>query len=469
MLSIVSSGIGSGIDIQDLVSQLVASERAPAQTRLDRREADAHAKISAFGLLKSALATFQASLDKLEGTSAFDARSATSADTKVFSASATVSASPGSYDLEVTQLAKAHKLISAGYASAGTTVGTGTMTVSLGTKSFALVIDDTSKTLAGVRDAVNAATDNPGVTATIINVDDGSGGTESKLVMSSDVTGVANAIKVTVVETGSPGLAQLVYDPPSTTNLTQIDAPLDAIIKIDGQAATRSSNTISDALDGVTLSLHAKSDVASPIVALTVALDTSVGSAAVDGFVTSFNALVDTFNQIASYDAVTGIATTLLGDATVRSVESLLRRELGRDVSAAGGSSTRVAIGISTGVDGKLSIDRTKLDAALATNPNSVRDLFGASDGLALRLGAALAGYTGSGGIIDSRTDGLDGRLTSIGEQRADLDIRTATLEQRLQAQFIAMDLLVGQLRSTSDFLTDQLALLQNLNLQNGG
>ena len=175
------------------------------------------------------------------------------------------------------------------------------------------------------------------------------------------------------------------------------------------------------------------------------------------------------FNQVASFDAVTGVATTLLGDATVRSIESRLRDELARGAFGAGSSSTRVAIGISTDVNGKLSVDRTKLDAALAADPNSVRDLFAASDGLAVRMSAALEGFTGSGGIIDSRTDGIDGRLITIGEQRAVLDRRMASLEQRLLTQFIAMDALVGRLRTTSDFLTTQLASLQSLFLRDGG
>jgi flagellar hook-associated protein 2 len=469
MPSITTGGIGSGLDIQGLVNQLITAERTPVQTRLDRREAEAQAKISAFGLLKSVLADFEASLAKLEDTTAFETRTATSADPDLFSATADVSASPGQYAILVKELAQAHKLLSVGFASADAEVGTGTMTVSLGTESFSIEVDDTNKTLAGIRDAINLASDNPGVRASIINVDDGSGGTESKLIVSSNVTGSASAITINVVETGSPGLAQLAYDPPSVKKLVEIDEALDALIEIDGQAVTRASNTISDAIDGVTLSLHAVSGKGKNEADLKIALDKSVGSVAVEDFVTSFNAVVDAFGQVASFDAATGVATTLLGDATVRGIESRLRSELVRQAPGAGVFSSLVAVGISTDVSGKLNIDQAKLSAALETDLGSVRDLFSAEGGLAARLGGALEGFTGGGGVIDSRTDGLDVRLKTIGEQRADLDRRIASLEQRLLSQFIAMDALVGQLRATSDFLTTELATLQSLNVRQGG
>jgi len=161
MTSITSSGLGSGLDIKSLVQQLVDAERAPQSTDLDTKEASLQAQLSAYGSLKSAASAFEDSVKSLGNSSNFQSRLANTSDSTVFTASATSSASSGSYSVEVEALAKSHKLTSMAFGS-GEPVGTGTLTVAVGSKSMNLTLSDTNDSLDAIRDAINGAKDNPG-------------------------------------------------------------------------------------------------------------------------------------------------------------------------------------------------------------------------------------------------------------------------------------------------------------------
>jgi flagellar hook-associated protein 2 len=165
-----STGLGSGLDINGLVSQLVAAEKATKQTQITRSQTSTVTTISALASLKGAMSTFNTALTPLKSVEIFASRSATSSDQEYFSASSTPSASPGVYDVQVENLASAHQISSTSFVGGQTTiVGTGTLTIQAGAKSFSISIDDTHNTLAQVRDAINSATDNDdAVTATII-------------------------------------------------------------------------------------------------------------------------------------------------------------------------------------------------------------------------------------------------------------------------------------------------------------
>ena len=157
---LTSAGIGSGLDINQLVTDLVSAEAAPKTALLDKKEATITARISAYGLLKSALSELKSSLATLADDNTYITRTATSSDRDLFSASADATAVIGNYDLEITQLAESHKLSSAGFTDSSTIVGTGDLTLSVGSDAFTLTIDDSNKTLAGIRDAINNASDN---------------------------------------------------------------------------------------------------------------------------------------------------------------------------------------------------------------------------------------------------------------------------------------------------------------------
>lgn len=474
MATITSAGLGSGLDISSIVNQLVSAERSPAASRLDRQEAQTQAKLSAFGTLKSALSQFRTALGKLTDVNGFLTRKATSGNDKVFTAAASTTAAAGSFEVVVERLAQSQKLGSAGFASASTVVGTGTLTLSVGGESVSLAIDGSNNTLAGIRDAINGASDNPGVSATIVNVDDGLGGRVAKLVLTSATAGTAGAITVAVTDddgnpTDTSGLSALAYDPGAgvpVNNLGVLRPAQDAKLYLDGEAVTRSSNTIDDAIDGVTLTLRGVSEEdanGDPVAAaLRVDVDRTAATGLVQGFATAYNAVVDALRQVASYNASTRQATALFGDATVRGLQAGLRAELGRAVSGLPqGLDTLSAVGVTTGADGKLSVDTAKLDRALNSDLQAVANLFAADGGYAKRLSGLVQGYVDPDGLIEARTDGLDARVKDIGGQREALDRRMASLQARLLKQFTAMDTLVGQLQSTGSYLSQQLASLQ--------
>lgn len=450
-MAITSTGISSGIDIESLVTQLVAAEGQPAVNRLNFREASYQAELSAFGSLKSALTKFQDAIKALKSSSDFLGRLAQSTNDELFTATASSAAVSGSYQIEISQLAKAAKVsTNAGdFSSEDDVVGTGSLTITLGGESFSITVDGTNNTLAGIRDAINDADDNPGITATIISTDSG-----TNLILSSDEVGSANSITTTAVDDdGGDGfdLARL----NAAENNANSQAAQNAIIYVDNQVVTRSSNSFSDVIDGVTFNLL-KSEPGS-IETLDIKRDEESVKTKINAFISAYNALVDTTSQLASYNADTGAAGVLLGDSALRGVQSSIRQIM---TSAVQGLDfgTLAEIGITTNDENKLTLNTEKLDDALNTAYGSVSKLFTSENGLAEQLDTLLQRYVGGEGILDGRTDGLQTRIDSITDDRERLGRRLESLEARYRAQFTAMDILVGQLSSIGNFLTQQLA-----------
>ncbi len=451
MASIVSTGIGSGLDIAGIVQSLVAAEGQPVETRIGLQEARAQAKLSAFGSLKSALSDLRDKLEIMKSADKFLVRKATSSDENVFTASADTNALPASYSLEVVQLAQAQKLTSGAFADSDTVVGTGTLTVDVAGTSMDLVIDGTNNTLAGIRDAINDSTDNPGVSATIVNADSG-----SYLILTADSTGAANTITVTQAG-GDGGLAALEYDPPNGLNsLTETLAAQDAQVRIDGFDVMSASNTISGAIDGVTITVTEDSGGSSE--QLTVENDETAARALVGDFVESYNALITTLDSLTDYDAESELAAPLLGDATIRGIRDQIRRELSTAVSDIDADfSTLTDVGIETQLDGTLTIDDDALSAVLADDFVKFGQLFSTTDGFGVRLFDLADGFLDSDGIIETRTKGLETQIDGLADERESLIERLASLETRLLRQFNALDSLLAQLSSTSNFLAQQL------------
>ena len=464
MSALSMTGIGSGLDINSIVQASVSAQIEPKRSLLSERESDIDAKISALGKLKSSLSDFQSAVGDLKDASDFQTRSATSGNEDVFTASASTSAASGSYDIEVSNLASAQKLKSGAFADSTSTVGSGTLDIQMGGSSFSVDVAAGSDSLADVRDAINDAADNPGVSATIVNVDDGAGGTESRLLLTSGETGTANELTVTATDddgnnTDGAGLSQLVFDPNGSgvTNMTEQQAAQDAQINIDGMAVTSSTNTITNAIDGVEI------DLASADPGTTYALDVSVDEEAitesVQSFVDAYNSLKGTLDDLGSYNAESDDAGPLVGDATLRSVYSEIRQAIGEPVAGApADKSTLGLLGIETDEYGKMSIDNTALNDTLENDLDALSEVFAGADGIATRLDSRLDGYLQSGGIFESRTDGLQQNLDRISDDQAALDRREVALEERLYEQFNAMDRMVAQLNSTKSSLGQALA-----------
>ncbi len=447
-MPITSSGIGSGIDVKSLVTKLVNAEASPVNTRLNKKETKLNSQLSAIGTLKSSLSTFQSSITKLSNVSTFQAFTATSSNTAVFSAAADTQAVSGNYNIEVVQLAQAEKLRSGDFTAATDVVGTGTLTIAQGSSSFQLSIDSTNNTLQGIRDAINAAPDNSGVTASLINVNSG-----TQLVLTSNKVGVTNAINVTAVDNNTSDGFDLTRL--NGTNLTTLQTATDAKINIDGQAVTRSSNSFSDVIAGVTFNLAS----AQPGVTetLTVASDTATIKKEIQSFVDNYNALAGVEKGLSHYDPTTKVAAALNGDFVIRGIQSSLEQALTSTVT--GGAIANLSqLGITLDATGSLSIDSTVLDNKLNSQLADVKQFFSSSTGLAQLFTTSLSGYVQTDGILDSRSSGLKKQIDSISGDRDALTRRMDALRKRLNTQFTAMDVLVAQYNSTGTFLTQQLA-----------
>lgn len=447
MAAITSAGVGSGLDIEGLVSKLVSAEGQPTVARLNTQEAALQADLSAYGSLKGALSSFRTSVQALKDASAFQLRTATSSHTDLFTVSAEGSAVAGSFSIVVDQLAQAAKVRSGDFTADTEVVGEGSLTIGLGSSSFTIAVG-ADTTLAGIRDAINQAEDNPGIKATIIKVDSG-----SQLVLTSEKVGAANTVTVAATDADASDGKDLTRL--ATASLTTIQSAQDAIIHIDGQQVTRDSNSFSDAITGVTVSL-AKADPATTGT-VTIAMDKSSVTAKLNEFIKSYNSLAKTMSNLSSYNAATKTGGPLLGDATLRSVQNQLRQVLSSVVQGAGSLSALADIGITSDKTGNLQLDSSKLEKAMATNFDAIANLFSSENGLAKKFDNTLKDYLDFDGPLSSRLNGVNKSIANIADQRKALSARLAALESRYRKQFTAMDALVGQLQSTGTFLTQQL------------
>ena len=448
---------GSQIDVQSLASQLVAAERAPLDKQIVRESTRVTTQISAVGSLMGAMSSFRSALSSLKTVDVFSTRSATSGDQAAFTASAQSTAVPGSYSVEVVHLAKAHQISSNPFAGGATqVVGTGTLTLSLGDKSFSLTIDDSNSTLAGIRDAINDAAGNPGIRATLVQ---GTGG--SRLVLSSASTGAANDIEV-AQSGGNGGLAALVYNSGATTNYTQISPAQDALVNIANAQATSATNVVTGAIDGVTLTLKGESEDGPAT--LDVGYDKAAVTKRIGDFVNAYDALAGQLSRLRGYDAATKTAGPMLGDSLVTGIESQLRRAISDAVPAAGNAcQTLASIGITTGADGKLSIDDTKLQKALNSDFAAVGRLFGSEQGVGAKLFAQVDERLKTDGALDTRSKNLVTQQKALSDRKDDVDARMTVLQQAYVQQFTRLDTLLSQLQVTSSYLSQQIESLANM------
>ncbi|MCH1920591.1 flagellar filament capping protein FliD [Shewanella sp. A3A] len=449
MPSVSANGLGSGLDIGGIVSALVNAERAPKTAALNSDEAEVTSKISAFGSLKSAISQFQSSLTSLGNTSTFEALTTKLSNDDYLSATASEDAVAGSYKLEVEQLAESQKLGSAAVADVTSSIGSGSVSFTVNDASFSIDIAS-EDSLQDVVSKINNARGNSGVTATIVNSDEG-----AKLVLTSNETGEANQITVAASDDSGTALSDLF-------TMTELQAAQDSIIYVDGLKVTSDSNSVDDAITGVTLTLT-DADLEESTT-LTISHNTSRPKSAITAFVTAYNSMMTTVANLSSFDADTQKSSVLQGDATIRSIESQFRNAISSMFDTGSGSMALTNFGISTSRDGTLSIDSDKLDDALKNHADEVKQFFTVEDtGFADRLRGVSQSYSQTGGIIDSRNDSLDRKMDRITEQREQLNRKMDAFKARLTAQYNAMDLLVGQLNSQSNDIQSRIDSLPGL------
>ncbi|HHJ13526.1 MAG TPA: flagellar cap protein [Gammaproteobacteria bacterium] len=436
---ISSPGLGSGLDVNSIVDQLMAIERQPLD-RLEADKRDIDTQLSSLGQLKSALSQFQSTLDDLKSLDALEVYTAGSSDESVFTATANSSAVSTTMTVQVNRLAQAHKMGSQAIADTTTTTvgGSGdTMTITVNGNAF--TVNGGGLSLSDLRDAINTAPDNTGVAATLVIENSGS----SRLVLTSTETGNANAMSLSF--TGTLG---------TDLGMTDINDPaqLDAEVVLDGQyTITRASNTIDDAISGITLNLTGAS--ATPAT-LAVARDTESVKASVQSFVDAFNELQGTM------DGMRGKETDL--DATLRSIESRMRDVFNTVPSGITSSfSYLTEVGVTFQREGNLSLSASDLEAAIDSDFEGMAQLFANdSQGYLFRLDAVVEEFVKLDGFLDDREDSLNTSKRSVENRISDMEFRLQLRERSLLAQFTALDNLMGQLQGTSAFLTQQLAAL---------
>lgn len=472
MATISSLGSGSGLDLSGILNKIMQVEAQPLNL-LNTQEASYQSKISALGSLKGALSSLQSSVEKFAvgsattATTKFSTLSASVADSSIASATSSSSAVPGTYKLEVFNLANAQRLQSA----ANPAIAAGSLRIEIGkvdggvgsggaftadsTKTLNLTIPSDKATLEGVRDAINAA--NGSVSAAI--VDNGSGGRFLQVVGKD--TGTANVIQI------SGDNASLNYDPStnSATGLSQSQAAADASIKVNDVAITSSSNTITSAIDGVSLTLL-KPTEAGKTTNVSVTQSNSALNSILGDFVKNYNEVVKSAKSMSTFTpsatrGVAGQSGPLLGDATLRNVQSQLRSALFATPNGSSGDLSSLSdLGVKMEKDGTLSFDSSKLTKAIGKDFGAVANLAGA---IGNNFKKTLEGLTGADGIIADRTDGLQDRIKLLDKQREVMNQRLEAMQNRYIKQFTALDSLVAKNQQTSSYLTQQLASLANL------
>ena len=359
--SISSLGVGSGLDLESLVQNLIAAESRPIQL-LQTRQANLDVKISAFGQLQGSLSSFQSSVSALATSDAFRGVTASSSDDSVFTASGDQAAVTGSNDIEVTQIAQNNKLGSQSFISGSEVIGTGQITFTVGADSFNVDITSETNTLEQIRDAINAENDNTSVQASIINIDEG-----SKLILTANDSGLANTIQIAITDddannTDDAGLSRLNF------NIQELSPALDAIFTVDGFEVTRTSNEISDVIQGVTLNLKGEGTAS-----VSVAENLGVAKTTIEALVTSYNELISTLNVQGD--------TSLSGENTLLNIETRARGLFSNYYNDSSANINYLfQLGLSFDRDGILSFDGDQFDDVVSSNIGEIQNLFSNSE-----------------------------------------------------------------------------------------
>jgi flagellar hook-associated protein 2 len=481
--TITSQGVGSNLDVAGIVRSLMQIERAPLDRLIEQKDSF-DAKISALGKIKSSLSAMESALAGLTSGSSFLANSAESSDTTVVKATGTSGGVAGNYSIEVSQLAQSQKLVAAGQADNQTAIGVGTLTIDLGTISggtfdepsgtytgasftsngngpFDIVIDSSNNTLEGIRDAINDA--DIGVSASIVN--DGDATNPYRLVLSSAESGVDQSISISVA--GDAALSNLLsHDPSGTQNLSETVTAQNANFTVDGLPITKSSNTVTDVIEGATLDLTGATS-GSPV-NISVTKDTDSAKTAVEDFVKAYNDLREEISKQTESGYDGGTPGALASDSATRQILSFIRNELTTAPTGITGDYTNLSsIGVSFQRDGTLELDEETLTDAIQSDNDNVAELFSSADGYATRIDAVVSELTAYNGTIDTRTDAYKDRISYLEDRELALEGRLDRTEARLRAQFTSLDVTVSRLSVTSSFLTQQLAGLSSLNVNN--
>lgn len=458
MATISSPGIGSGLDVNSIITQLMAIERKPLE-KLESAETKIQNQISEVGKIKSALSKFRDLAVKL-GSTTFWAQTTGTASNSAVSVATGSTAIAGSYKVQVDSLAYAQSLASPVFPAGATTVlNAGTVHIEnpLAADPAATAIDITveaTDTLASLRDKINAA----GGTVTASILTDASG---SRLMLRSKETGAANAFSVTT--TGGGALDGLSWDSQAGTGgATLAQAAANAVAFINDIPVSSASNTMNDVVDGVTLTFN--NTTVEPMT-VTVAADTAAIKKTLTDFASAYSDLAKLIATDTKYDAASKTAGVLQGDSAIVGLQSRLRAMIGAGSSASAVFGRLSDIGFEMQQDGSLTANAAKLDKAIANLPQLKLAFSNSSltdpslDGFAKRLRTIADDALGSAGVLTSRTDGLNEKLERNQDSQERLELRLAQTQARIEKQYSMLDAKLGQLNSLSTYVTQQVAM----------
>lgn len=462
MATVSSAGIGSGLDVESIVTKLMSIEQRPV-TQLKTQASTIQTKISAFGQLQSALSTFRDASSNLSRVTTWGATTATSSDTGV-RVSTSDAAPAGNYAIEVKKLAAAQSAATRAYESADSLVGAGTLRVEIG--SFgqagfapqpnldAMNIDiSANDTLTTVRNKINAA--GAGVSAIIVN-----DATGARIIISSTNPGTSSVFRTS----GDGGAADFGFDPSVTEGnaMSQSQQAADAELKINGLDVTSSSNTLKDVVQGLTINLLQPTNGAAQV---SVVQDNDSLKKSVSSFVDAYNGLAKMLRTQTKYDEATKTAGSLQGDSTAVALQRQLRNLVTGNSPASGVYATLNSVGVAMQSDGSLKVDDTKLNAALNTNLGEVRKLFSANNvadatqnGVATRLRLFADQVLGIDGALTTKTAGLSSSLTLNQKRQDELSDRLTLTEARLRAQYTSLDTNMSKMSALNTYITNQVA-----------
>lgn len=469
-MAISSPGLASGIDIQGIVSKLVALERAPLAP-LQQKAASFQSKLSIYGTIKSMVGGLGEAAAKLSDPKAWTSvRGMTSMPDSV-GISVAAGTAATSMSIEVQSLAKAQSLAS-GAVPNGTAMGGGSLSIQIGDwsgGSFAAgsasavnVSIDAGDSLSAIAAKINAA--GAGVNATVLR--DASG---ERLLMRSNTTGEVNGFRIQATDDdGDPndtnGLSRLAFDPGTATGMTLSQAGENAQATVNNVPISSASNTITDALPGITLTL---SKVTTGPAEVAVSVDKEAMRKNIQAFVDTYNSINTMLATATKYDPDTKVAGSLQGDSTAVGLQNALRAMM-RSVTASEPYSRLLDVGIEMKTGGVMSVNTSKLDAALQ-NPQAVQSLFANTGGTATERGFGLKvksfadGLLSVNGLVSTRTEALKGSISRNTKEMDKVADRAARAEVRYLAQYNAMDAAVGQLSGLNAFVTQQITLWNNI------
>jgi flagellar hook-associated protein 2 len=440
-----AGGLASGLDTNSIIDQLIKIEQRPVD-KLKTRQDGLRTQVSTLASIISTLASLKTSAQSL-GSGGALATKIESGTATGFSATTGTGATSGSHTVDVDFLAVAAQQRSAAFDSATGAVRGGSLTLRVMGTDYPVPIND-GAALSDVALAIRQS--GAPVSATVVN-----DGTDNYLSILNNETGfpltgvAADALTITENYTGSGSNAVLGF--------AEVQAAVNAEVKVDGLLIKRTSNNISDVIPGVTLSLKAVTTANETVV---IGNDVTGTSTNIQKFVDAYNESLKLIQAQLQSSATTDRSTTLAGDAALRSLQRSLQGLVTSEVTAAGSVRVLADLGVKSARDGSLSIDSTVLKAAIARDSASVNELFAdATEGLGKLTTTLATNYTNAAnGILVSKRKGLEVTVEKMNDAIETLEMRIETRRQGLIAQFAAMEKIVSNMRSLGNFLSQQSA-----------